>query len=103
MKTLNRRNFVRSSALISSGFLGFCSSALSKPAVLESSVYVIGPIEGYSPQIGTIVSMLNYNRHTILSMVKKMTMKELDHLHDNHANTIGALLMHLGATESSIR
>ena len=99
MNTLNRRNFVKSSALISSGLLGFGPSALSKPATLENSVYVIGPMEGYSPQIGTIVSMLNYNRHTILSMVKKMTMQELDNLHDNHANSIGALLMHLGATE----
>ena len=99
MKTLNRRNFVKSSALISSGLMGFGLSAVSKPSTLENSVYMIGPMEGYSPQIGTIVSMLNYNRHTILSMVKKMSMKELDHLHDEHANTIGALLLHLGATE----
>jgi hypothetical protein len=56
-------------------------------------------MEGYSPQIGTLVSMLNYNRFTILNMVNSMSVAELDHLHDAHANTIGALLLHLGATE----
>ena len=65
----------------------------------ENSVYVIGPLDGYSPQVGTIVSMLNYNRHTILNIVKSMSVKELDHLHDAHSNTIGALLLQLGATE----
>jgi hypothetical protein len=43
--------------------------------------------------------MLNYNRHTIVNQVKFMTQTELDYLHDEKANTIGALLMHLGATE----
>jgi uncharacterized damage-inducible protein DinB len=99
MKTLSRRNFVRSSALMSTGLLGLGATAHDLPGLNENSVYMIGPVEGYSPQVGTIVSMLNYNRHTILNMVKKMTMKELDYLHDNHANTIGALLLHLGATE----
>ena len=32
-------------------------------------------------------------------MVKSMSMKELDHLHDANSNTIGALILHLGATE----
>jgi hypothetical protein len=32
-------------------------------------------------------------------MVKSMSVTELDYLHDAHANTIGALLFHLGATE----
>lgn len=64
-----------------------------------TGLYVIGPMEGYSPQIGTIVSMMNYNRNTILQLTKGMTMEELDHLHDPKANTIGSLIMHLGATD----
>ena len=43
--------------------------------------------------------MLNYNRQTILDLVKNMTMSDLDYLHDPGSNTIGALLLHLGATE----
>ncbi|MDE3250289.1 MAG: DUF664 domain-containing protein [Bacteroidota bacterium] len=62
-------------------------------------MYVIGPTEGYSPQIGTIVSMLNYNRNTILQVTKDMTMEQLDHLFDAKANTIGSLIMHLGAVD----
>ena len=65
----------------------------------ESSLYFIGPMPGYSPHIGTLVSMLNYNRETILRLVAGMSMKDLDHLHDAKSNSIGALLMHLGATE----
>ena len=100
--SIDRRDFVKTSAIISTSLLGLStfspvSFASSIPA--ENSVFMIGPIEGYSTQIGTLVSMLNYNRYTVVSMVKSMSMNELDYLHDNHANTIGALLMHLGATE----
>ncbi len=99
---IDRRSFVKTSAAISTSLLGLSvpntlAMAINNPA--DSSVFVIGPIEGYSTQIGTLVSMLNYNRYTIISMVKSMSMKDLDYLHDAHANTIGSLLMHLGATE----
>lgn len=43
--------------------------------------------------------MMNYNRQTIVNGVKSLTMAELDYLHDSKANTIGALILHLGATE----
>jgi uncharacterized damage-inducible protein DinB len=56
-------------------------------------------MEGYSPHIGTIVSMLNYNRETIIQATKSFTMNDLDYLFDKKANTIAALLMHLGAVD----
>ena len=64
-----------------------------------NNLMMIGPMEGYSPQVGTLVSMLNYNRDTIVRVVKGMTMEQLDFLFDGHANTIGALLLHLASTE----
>jgi Protein of unknown function (DUF664) len=100
--SIGRRNFVKTSAAISTSLLGFSAFnpvAFARHNTAENSVFVIGPMEGYSSQIGTLVSMLNYNRYTIISMVKAMSMNDLDYLHDNHANTIGSLLMHLGATE----
>src|SRR5687767_4950217 len=101
--SMGRRNFIQNSAAITTGLVGLTSlNHLSEAGEFSStadSVFVIGPMEGYSTQIGTLVSMLNYNRHTILNMVKSMSMKELDYLHDANANTIGALLLHLGATE----
>lgn len=99
---LDRRNFMKTAATLSTGVIGFSCMSQSTPANAASSlssVFVIGPIEGYSPQIGTLVSMLNYNRFTIVEIVKSMTMEQIDYLHDEKANTIGALLMHLGATE----
>lgn len=98
---LARRNFLKASAGITTsliGLTGFSQIANAKTP-LEDSVFVIGPMEGYSPQIGTLVSMLNYNRFTILNAVKSLTMQQLDYIHDAHANSIGALIMHLGATE----
>ena len=100
---MGRRNFIQNSAAITSGLAGL--TCLDHPADAaefspsDTSLYVIGPTEGYSTQIGTLVSMLNYNRSTIVNMVKSMSMKDLDHLHDANSNTIGALILHLGATE----
>lgn len=96
-RSVNRRNFLKTGVAITAGVVPWTSLQAEAPA--KSSVYFIGPMEGYSPQIGTLVSMLNYNRHTIVQMVKSLTVAELDYRHDKNANTIGALVMHLGATE----
>lgn len=73
--------------------------ATAHEALLKDSLLVIGPLEGYSPQIGTLVSMMNYNRDTIIRSVKGLTVAQLDFLFDPQANTIGALLLHLAATD----
>ena len=101
MKTShNRRNFIRTASALTVGITGLSSLHLTyAKKTLESSVFVIGPQAGYSPQIGTLISMLNYNRYTIVKMVQSMTKVELDYLHDPKANTIGAMILHLGATE----
>ena len=64
-----------------------------------SDVNVLGPKKGYSPQIGTLVSMMTWMRQVILMPVKGMTQKDLDFLLDDKANRIGALLLHLAATD----
>jgi hypothetical protein len=66
----------------------------------ESDVNIIGPKKGYSPQIGTLVSMMTWMRMVMLTSVKGMTQKDLDFLIDNNANSIGALLLHLAATDA---
>jgi len=65
----------------------------------ESDVNIIGPKKGYSPQIGTLVSMMTWMRSTMLRSVKGMSQKDLDYLLDADSNSIGALLMHLAATD----
>jgi uncharacterized damage-inducible protein DinB len=45
------------------------------------------------------VGILAYARQTTLTAVEGLTMAELDHLHDDSSNSIGALLAHIAAVE----
>ena len=60
---------------------------------------VFGPRAGYSPQIGLLVSMMNWMRAPVLRSAGGLTTAQLDFLLDEHANSIGAMLLHLAATE----
>jgi hypothetical protein len=92
----SRRNFLKTSAAL--GVSGF--TFLSTPAYSEDAdVNIIGPKKGYSPQIGTLISMMAWMRMIVLDSVKGMSQKDLDFLLDDKANTIGALLLHLAATD----
>jgi len=65
----------------------------------NSSLFLIGDVPGFTPQIGRLVSMMNYARHTTLSAVEGLKVDELDYLHDPQSNSIGALLSHIAAAE----
>ena len=97
---MDRRTFLKTSAVLSCGLSGILPSALhAAPAPSEEGWNIIGPREGFSPQIGTLVSMLTWMRGVVLSSVKGLKTAQLDYLHDAKANTIGALLLHLAALE----
>jgi len=74
-------------------------SAQTTMAADNESINFIGPKKGYTPQVGTLVSMMNWMRETILRPVNGLSIEELDYLHDENANSIGAMLWHLAATE----
>lgn len=61
---------------------------------------IIGPKEGYSPQIGTLVSMMAWLRPQVINSIKSLSVEQLDFLLDDKANTIGALAFHLAATDA---
>ena len=63
---------------------------------------MLGPLPGYSPQIGAFVSQLTWMREMngVLRATEKLTKDDLDYLFDKDANTIGALMLHLAATET---
>lgn len=61
---------------------------------------IIGPKEGYSPQIGTLVSMMAWLRPQVINSIKSLSVEQLDFLLDDKANTIGALAFHLSATDA---
>ena len=44
--------------------------------------------------------MLTWMQDAVVRPVQGMTKQDLDHLFDAHANSIGALLLHLAATET---
>jgi uncharacterized damage-inducible protein DinB len=64
-----------------------------------TSLYLISDLDGFAPQIGRLVSMMNYVRSTTLSAVAGSGLGELDYQHDSRSNSIGALLSHIAATE----
>jgi uncharacterized damage-inducible protein DinB len=63
------------------------------------NILLITDIPGYSPQIGRLVSMMNYARFTTLNAVKNLSQDQLDFLLDSQSNSIGALLLHFAAVE----
>ena len=65
----------------------------------EDRLFLITDQEGFTPQIGRLVSMMNYARHTTLRAVADLTTEQLDFVPTGFGNSIGALLAHLAAVE----
>ena len=89
----DRRSFLKHSALLSAGLCGLGgemlhpepAAAASDPAGLD----IIGPKPGYTPQVGTFVSMLTWMREAngVITATKGLTQADLDYLFDPKANT----------------
>jgi len=82
---------------------GLCTTfPLPAAAVDAPGANVLGPRPGYSPQVGTFVSMFTWMREVngVLVATKGLTQPDLDVLFDANANSIGALMLHLAATET---
>ncbi len=60
----------------------------------------IKPLPGFSPAVGRLACMLAYARESTLAAVADLSTAQVDHRVDEQANSIGALLAHLGAVES---
>ncbi|AXG71237.1 hypothetical protein KORDIASMS9_03494 [Kordia sp. SMS9] len=55
--------------------------------------------KGYTTQIGNMVSMLEDLKTRVTSSVKNLSQEETDFLLDKDANRVGAMILHLAATE----
>jgi uncharacterized damage-inducible protein DinB len=100
----NRRGFLKGSAALTVGFSAVFG-AISIPETAQASdsnLNILGPKPGYGLQVGTFVSMLTWMREAngVISATKGLTKADLDYLVDRNANTIGALMLHLAATET---
>ena len=99
----SRRSFLVGSAVITAGSTLF--AALSRPEIVqagEPNANLLGPTPGYAPQLGSFISELTWMREAngVIRATENLTMRDLDHLIDPNANTIGALMLHLAATET---
>jgi len=68
----------------------------------SSTLYAQSTIEvpkGYSTQIGNMVSMLEDLKARLTASVVNLNQNEVDFLLDDDANRIGAMILHLAATE----
>lgn len=69
------------------------------PTSMPTPSTLLAPAPGYPPLVGALVSMLGYARDTTIAAVNGLSVPELTHRHDARANSIGALLAHVAATE----
>jgi hypothetical protein len=100
-KKVKRRDFIKSTGTVAAGITTFSilpNIGFSKNHSKEG-IHIIGPKEGFTPQLGTLLSMMTWMRNVILLGVENLKKADLDYLHDSKSNTIGAMLLHLAATE----
>jgi len=65
----------------------------------QERLYIISDMPEYSHQIGHLISMMNYVRHTTMETVRGLSTEELDFKFDRNSKSIGALLLHFAAVE----
>ena len=93
-----RRNFLKAGVGLAFGFSAL--ALLPRSARAAENAWIVGPQPGFTHEIGTLTSMLAFTREQVIHNVKGLSQQDLDFLLDAKANTIGALLLHLAATET---
>jgi len=100
---LSRRKFLGQTKACGLGATGILlaptmsANTTSLPQSINENVF--GTRDGYTPHVSILVSMMTWMRGMITNQVRGLSIKELDYLHDDNSNTIGAMLLHLAATE----
>ncbi|MBT8283152.1 MAG: DinB family protein [Muriicola sp.] len=102
-KSLNnnsRRNFIKVSGMLSTGLLIPTTAMANEYSLpVNDNIHEFGQREGYTEQMSILISMMDWMRATVLRSVNGLSVNELDFLLDENANSIGAMLLHLAATE----
>lgn len=97
----SRRKFFKHSSFITAGIFAapLISFARRDANITSDSLYLLGPMEGYSPHVGALLSSMNMMRAWVVRQVQDLSVEELDFQVDEQSNSIGAMLWHLAATE----
>ena len=64
-----------------------------------SAQSTLSPAKGFDTQLGTMVSMLEDLKNRITRNVRRLDQEGTDYLLDDQSNRIGAMILHLAATE----
>jgi len=100
---LSRRKFLDQTKVCGLGAAGLFLVPSANAAIPQTpqnvNENVFGPRSGYTPGVSNLVSMMNWMRGVVLSSVDGASIKDLDYLHDEDSNSVGAMLLHLAATE----
>ena len=59
----------------------------------------IKPALGYDNQVGQLISIMDSVRMYTIGITRNLNTNQLDYRIDKESNTIGSLLMHIGAME----
>jgi len=94
----NRRSFLKTGVGMAVGLSALAS--FPEPTAAAEEKWIVGPQPGFTPEVGTLISMMAFTREQVENNVKGLSQADLDFLLDAKANTIGALLLHLAATET---
>jgi uncharacterized damage-inducible protein DinB len=98
-KANSRRTFLKSTAMAGIGLAAAPLMSFTPIPENRESLYIIGPRKGYSPNVGTLLSTMEMMQTWLIGTFDKMSIEQLDYLMDEDANSIGAMAMHLAATE----
>ena len=74
--------------------------AITLMALNVNAQYEVTPPEGYTHDVGNMVSMLDGLKARVERLVVNLNQEQTDYLIDENANRIGAIINHLAATEA---
>jgi uncharacterized damage-inducible protein DinB len=96
----NRRNFLNNLGVTTFGITAATLIPFDSSAEYdEKNRNHLGPRAGFSPQIGSLISMLDWLSASVINYNNKLSVEQLDYIHDEDSNSIGSLMMHVAATE----
>ncbi|MGB5172323.1 MAG: hypothetical protein WBN69_12890 [Eudoraea sp.] len=98
----NRRAFLKRSTLVIAGAMAtslYGNSKTNLASSEEDNLYIIGPRKGYTEEIGALLYTKTMMRKWLINSVKDLSVEQLDFQIDEKSNSIGAMLLHLPATE----
>lgn len=87
-------------SVVEDAFDGKKALLIEGKGVEKRNSSTITSVDGYTPQIGAMVAMLDNLKDRVERVTKTLDQRQVDHLFDENANSIGALILHLAAAEA---